>query len=147
LIFGQYKYWFDYYLLTAKMTKMLLFLLPAFLLYTRNAVVAFQIQSLLNNHQHHCVKTSGHEKENVPKQPLFALSTPEVNTTSDGMKSIPVLDSSSSSSSSSSDQQSKMDQFAKLRMLESRLMKLQEDQMNKETNYQERIRKVMSEME
>lgn len=42
---------------------------------------------------------------------------------------------------------SKMEQFQKLKQLEARLKKLQEDQMQKEQNYQERIRVVMEEME
>ena len=45
------------------------------------------------------------------------------------------------------DAESKMEQFQKLKQLESRLKKLQEDQMKKEENYQERIRSVMVEME
>ena len=44
-------------------------------------------------------------------------------------------------------ERAKLEQFAKLRMLESRLKKLQEELMGKEQNYQQRIRNVMEEME
>jgi hypothetical protein len=138
---------------SAMQSRTALFIQPLPLLGSRSSGSVFFNDNRYFNNQRSILAMFSNDQQDQPQtssspsQPIGPDNMSEYNNMPPPPPSTPQANGVSNSRMVPSSSSSKLEQFAKLRMLESRLKKLQEDQMGKEENYQQRIRNVMEEME